>query len=120
MDYFSSDVFKVSLFLVGFFVFYGIIIYLMMNRIIKYFLAQPDEKRLKIYQGFSKVMPLFKILFWILPIFLIQMILNLFLHRYELFFFELSSGVVAFVGLFIAYLYIKMILKVASNGSEKK
>jgi len=120
MDYFSSDVFKISLFLVVFFIFYGLIIYLIKDRIINHTLAQSDEKRLKIYEAFSRVMRIYKILLWISPIFLVSMLLNLFLHRYDSFFFEMSSVVVVFVAFFIAYLYSKMILKAAGNGSEKK
>jgi len=111
MNYFSSDVFKISLFLVGFFIVYGIIVYLMRNLIIKGILVQPDEKRLKTYQAFSKVIRLCKTLFWILPLFLVNATLNLFMRRYELLFFEISSVVVVFVALLVAFLYIKMILK---------
>jgi len=120
MNYFSSDVFKISLFLVGFFILYGIIIYLMRNRIIKYILTQTDEKKLKMYQSFSKLMPIYKAIFWILPIFLILQILKLFTDQKDLFFLEVSSGVVVYVALYITYLYSKMVLKVTGNGSEKK
>ena len=116
MNYFSSDLFKISLSLVAFLVIYGIVIYLMRNRIIKYVLVQPDEKRLKTYQAFSKVIRLCKILFWILPLFLVNATLNLFMRRYELLFFEISSVVVVFVALLVAFLYIKMILKAVGES----
>jgi hypothetical protein len=120
MDYFSSDAFKVSLFLVGFFIVYGIIIYLMRNRIIKYILAQPDEKRLKTYKSFSKIMPLIKILFWIISISLVLQILKLFTSQYDLFFFMISMGIVMYIALFVVFLFSKMVLNATGNGSEKK
>lgn len=120
MNYFSSDVFRISLLLVAFLVVYGILVYLMRNRIIKYISAQPDEKKLKIYQTFSKLMPMYKVIFWILPIFLVLQILKIFTDQKELFFFEVSSGFVVYVALFITYLYSKMVLKVTGNGGEKK
>ena len=49
-----------------------------------------------------------------------QMLFNLFTNRYDLLFFEISSVVVVYVTLLIAFLYSKLILKVAENGSEKK
>lgn len=116
MDYFPSNVFKISLFLVGFFIIYGIVIYLMRNRIIKYISSQSNEKKLKLHQTFSKIISLFKILFWLSPIFLIQMIFDLFILRYDLFFIELFFGVVIYVGLLIAYSYFKMVLKTVNNG----
>ena len=120
MDYFSSDAFKVSLFLVGFFTIYGIIIYLTRNRIIKYILVQPDEKRLKTYQAFSKIMTLIKILFWINSISLLLQTVRLFISQYDLFFFMISMGIVIYIALFEVFLLSKMVLMATENGSERK
>ena len=120
MDYFSSGLFEASLSLVGFLIIYGIIIYLMRNRIIKYILAQSDEKRFKLHQGFSKTMSVYKFLFWMSPIILVQIIFNLSIHRYDNVFVEISFGVIVYVAVLIVFLFSKMILKAADNGSEKK
>ena len=116
MDYFSSDVFKVSLFLVAFFVVYGVVIYLMKEQIIKYILAQPDEKKLKLYQGFSKIMPLYKHLFWMLHISLVLTILRIFSRLNDTFFFMISLQIVMYVGLLVTFLFVKIVLKASDES----
>ena len=115
MDYFSSGLFKISLSMVVFFIIYGIIIFLMKDRILKHIFAQPDEKRLKIFDSFSKLVIIYKILFWMSIIFLVQMMVDLFVHQYEIFFSEISFGIVAFVALIISFLYVHMVLNAMGN-----
>ena len=114
MDYFSSDVFKVSLFLVVFFVVYGIVIYLMKEQIIKYILARPDERRVRMFQRLSKIMPLYRHLFWMLPISIVLTILQIISHRNTDIFVIISLQIIMYVGLFVNFLFIKIVLKASS------
>jgi len=70
MDYFSSIWFKVGLSLFALLIAYGIFAYLMMDKLIRQTLDSPHDKRLKLVQGISKTMPIYRICFWILPLYL--------------------------------------------------
>jgi len=118
MEYFSSGLFKVNLALVGFSIIFGIVIYTMRHRIIKSVLAQPEEKRLRLSQTFSRIIRLLKILFIMSLIFLIQIMLDLMIHRNDSLYSDIGFAVDAYVGLFVAFLYFKMILKAASESQN--
>lgn len=118
MSYFSSDVFKISLFLIGFLAVYGVVLYLTRNRIIRYMLGQPDDKRARMSQGLSRVVHLCKIVFWLSPLLLVSPLLHLLVKNYDSFLFEISSLTIVYMGFLEVFLFFNLLLRVLSKNPE--
>ncbi len=68
-NYFSSPWFKIALFMIALLFIYGIVIYLMRDSYKQNIHNLAGEGKIKLIQSFSKALSLFKILFWMLPVF---------------------------------------------------
>ncbi len=116
MAYFSSVWFRIVLALAIFIIIYGIMIYLTKDRILKRFSALPEEKRLKLFQSFSHLIVVYKILFWVWPIYLILVPLLIYFYLYEEFFLVVTAVVVMYLAILVGFLYSRMILQATRNG----
>ena len=68
-NYFSSPWFKIALFMIALLFIYGIVIYLMRDRYKHKNHDLAGEGNIKQTRPYSKTLSLFKILFWMLPVF---------------------------------------------------
>jgi len=119
MDYFSSVWFKIGLPLFVFFVIYGVVIFLIRNRIRKYVFKMTDEKRFKLLRSFSRTMPIYKILFWASPIYLIFIPWVIYEHVNDKFYMVATTVVIMYVAVGVGYLCSKIILQAADNGKRE-
>ena len=122
MNYFESELFRLSLVFLVFFIFYGFVLFLFRNQIKNHIAKQSDERKLKISQGLPKLIKFIKTLLWIMPAYLAIKTIFLFINPLatEINFFNLTLMTISYLGLLIVFYFFKMLLDVVGKESEKE
>jgi len=114
MAYFTLLWFKLSLVLLLFLAIYGIVVYLMRNKIKKRLHDLTDEQKSKLAQSISKSMKIYKILFWMLPIYYI---ITFFVYslNVQIFYFLLTGITLMYIAMIEGFLISKTYFKAFDN-----
>jgi hypothetical protein len=110
MNYFFLPWFKIYLVVIGLLITYGMVMYLMRNKIIKRIYSLTDEEKSKLVRSISKTIPIYKILFWMLPVFCI-LIPSIYSLNSQIFIFLTTTIVFMYIAALEGYLISKALLK---------
>jgi len=111
MDNFFSLLFKFILVIFVFILVYKIFLYVVMSKLMNRILATSDEEKSKVIHSLSRVLPIYKILFWMAPLNLIFVPVAIYFY-YPTAFIEIAISVVLmYIAVLEDYFYRKIILR---------
>jgi hypothetical protein len=61
------------------------------------------------------VMPIYKILFWMSPIYLVLVPVLIYIYVYDLLFLVITAVILMYLAIIVPFLYVKMVLKIAGK-----
>ena len=111
MDNFFSILFKIILTLFGFVVIYKIFLYFVMSKLVKQILTTTDDEKAKIKLSFSRVLSIYKILFWMTPLILILFPASVYVYINDSFLYALGIAAMLYAVVLEDYFYRKAILR---------
>jgi hypothetical protein len=114
-NYFSSSWFMVALFMAAFLFIYGIVFYLMRDRYKQKIHDLAEEEKMKQVQTFSKVISIFKILFWMLPVFYVFIIPPVYSLDPQAFYMCITCITIMYLAALESYLLFKFLLKIVDK-----
>ena len=120
MDYFFSFLFKIILILFGFIVIYKIFLYFVMSKMMKRVTSAPEKEKSRFVQSFSKVLSVYKILFWMAPITLILFPASVYVYLRDSFIYAIGIVGILYIVLLEDYFYRKAIIKTISRKVESE
>lgn len=111
MDNFFSVLFKIILVLFGFVVIYKVVLYIVIGKLMKQILVASKEEKAKIVNSFSRVLAVYKILFWMSPLTLIFFPASVYLYLNSSFFYALGIIVILYVMVLEDFFYRRSIVR---------